>query len=561
MPSPSSNDNEPGLVSQEWLTQKRLELERSRLKASSSSTANSNPVPSSFVAFAKDWLHIELTPAQTVLCKVAFDGAEPGELVAEERDLARELFGDVEVVPALARVIIAVIIGGRAGKTYLFALRVLHLGLIVDLRGLAPGEQGVGLIMAPDLELAGQALNYVRGAVEANPTLNSWVTSITTEWVELRRYDGNVISVRCRAASRGGKTGRGKSLFAALLDEACFFRDANYSVNDDEMYKAVAPRIMEGGQLLIPSTPWTEAGLLYEMWKANLGNPAYALAAHAPTLLMCRKADGSYVGGMDARVDRERQRDPDNARREFDAEPMGGGAVHFFDPAALAACIDEAQPAVSVRTSPFEPAWMGLDTGFRKNPSGGVVVRLKSDRILLVAECAEIAPPKGGRLVPSETMRALMDRAKFHHVSQVVADQHYIETVREHIGMLTLVEAPSVPADAYIVARDAIAEGRVRISAQHQRLLSQLREVVSKPTSGGNISISSPTRGTAHGDVASAFVLAIWKAVIMGAVNGVKGTAVRSAMTRALDANDGAGERRQSVAERGGPRRVGKVWE
>lgn len=482
---------------------------------------------------------------------MAFDGAEPGELVAEERELARSLFGAAETVPALARVIIAVIIGGRSGKTYLFALRVLHLGLIADLRGLAPGEQGVGLIMAPDLELAGQALNYVRGAVESHPTLKSWVTSITTEWVELRRYDGSIISVRCRAASRGGKTGRGKSLFAALLDEACFFRDANYSVNDDEMYKAVAPRIMEGGQLLIPSTPWTESGLLYDMWRANLGNPVYALAAHAPTLLMTRKADGSYVGGMDARVDRERQRDPDNARREFDAEPMSGAAVHFFDPAALAACIDENMPSISTRTDRFHRAWMGLDTGFRKNPSGGVVVRDTGAK-LEVAECVEIAPPKGGRLVPSETVKALVERAKFHHCESLIADQHYIETVREHSVGMQLIEAPSVPADAYIVARDAIAEGRVRISAQHQRLIAQLREVTAKPTSGGGISISSPNRGTSHGDVASAFVLAVWRAARAGAVV-VRGAAVRTQMTQALDIG-GAEASVRSVRERGSRR-------
>jgi hypothetical protein len=116
----------------------------------------------------------------------------------------------------------------------------------------------------------------------------------------------------------------------------------------------------------------------------------------------------------------------------------------------------------------------------------------------------------------------------------VVADQHYVETVRENIGNLTLVEAPSVPADAYTVVRDAIAEGRVRISAQHQRLLSQLREVRSKPTSGGGISIISPTRGTAHGDVASAFVLAVWKAANPGAT-ALKGQAASSAATRMLE--------------------------
>lgn len=544
MPSPPSSDNEPGLVSQEWLTAKRLEMERSRLKASASSTEGSNPVPSSFVEFAHNWLGVTLTPAQRVLCLVAFDGAEPGDLVGEERELARELFGDVDEFPSIARDVIAVIIGARSGKTFLFALRLLHLGLIVDLSTLAAGEPGVGLIVAPDLELAEVALNYVCGAVHSNVSLEAMIVSETTEWLELQRPDGEIISIRCRAASRGGRTGRGKSLFGALLDEACFFRDSNYSINDKDVFDAIEPRIVPGGQMLVPSTPWMESGILYEIWKANWGHPHHYLAAHAKTITM--------MPGMAERIAKVRERDPAKAELEYDAIPMGGGAVHFFDPAALAACIDEDMPAIVTRTNHFDRGWMGLDTAFRKNPTAGVIVRASGARLemLIVAECVEIMPPKGGRLIPSDTVKSLMARAKYHHCEAVIADQHYIETVREHVGMLRLIEAPSVPAVAYVAARDAIAEGRVRFSAAHQRLLSQLREVVSKPTAGGNISISSPTRGTAHGDEASAFVLALWKAAEPGA-KALNGVAVRTEQSRNLDEYD-PNERRRVLGDNSG---------
>ena len=114
MPSHNSNDNEPGLVSQEWLNQKRLDLERSMLRARASNPEDSNPVPTSFVEFARNWLAVELTPAHRVLCLVAFDGLEPEQLVGEERELARQLFGDLEVIPPTARDVIAVIIGSAA---------------------------------------------------------------------------------------------------------------------------------------------------------------------------------------------------------------------------------------------------------------------------------------------------------------------------------------------------------------------------------------------------------------------------------------------------------------
>lgn len=549
---PSQPFDESGLVGQEWENQKRLELARSRLRENSSNLEDSNPVPSSFTEFAQTWLGVELMPAQRVLCLVAFDGVEPQDLVGRERELARELFGQLDAIPETARDVIAVIIGARSGKTYLFALRLLHLALVVDLSTLAPGEEAVGLIIAPDIELAEQALNFIRGAIGTNETLLSMVVSDTTEWIDLKRPDGEIASIRVRAAAKGGKTGRGKSLFCALLDEACFFRDSNYAVNDDEVFKAVQPRIIPGGQLLMPSTPWTESGLLYTMWKKCFGaENANYLAAHAPTLLMTLRADGTYFRQTDVIVAKERERDPENARREFDAEPMGGGAVHFFDPIALAACIDEDMPAIVPRKTPFERAWMGLDTAFRKNPTGGVVARATGPRgsMVIVAECVEITPPKGGMLKPSTTIQSLVVRAKFHHAEALVADQHYIETVRENAGGLTLIEAPSVPADAYTVVRDGIAEGRVKISAQHGRLIAQLRDVMSKPTAGGNISISSPTRGTSHGDVASAFVLAMWKALDPGA-GALKGEAARSQTSRNLDEYSELDRRRGD--ERGG---------
>ena len=65
--------------------------------------------------------------------------------------------------------------------------------------------------------------------------------------------------------------------------------------------------------------------------------------------------------------------------------------------------------------------------------------------------------------------------------------------------------------------RALLHESKVRIPAGNRRLLQQLRQVVSKPTPGGQLTITSPRRGGAHGDLASAFVLAAWDAQKHGA--------------------------------------------
>jgi hypothetical protein len=66
---------------------------------------------------------------------------------------------------------------------------------------------------------------------------------------------------------------------------------------------------------------------------------------------------------------------------------------------------------------------------------------------------------------------------------------------------------------AHVAARTAMAEGRLTIPHEFTRLRSQLGDLIERPTSGGGRTVSSPRRGGAHGDVASAFILAVHAAL------------------------------------------------
>lgn len=511
--------SQPLPVSEGWIRRKKAE----RLsKQSGSATAVEAP---KFTDWVRDTLGVTLAVGQLVLCKVAFDGVEPRDLEGEERELARIIFGEVDTIPKSARHMLAAMCGGRAGKSYILGgLRALYLSLYLPLV-LAPGERAAAIIVAPDIRLATQTLRYASGAARSCPSIARLITADTVEALTLMRQDGVPIRIEALPASRGGSAVRGRVVACAVLDEACFFRDGSYAINDEEIYKAISPRIAPGGQLIVPSTPWAESGLLYEFFKRNYGHPVDALAAHAPTLVL---RDDDHIREQ---VERERERDPDNAAREFDAVPMSAGTGAFFDHAMIAACIDDDLPDV---LAPIEGVrlWQGLDTGFRKDPSAAVIGRqgrAPGSRVE-VAEVVEIAPTPGKPLVPSVTIKALLDRARHHRCTNVIADQHYIESVREHASGFSLVEAPGgAPGkvEAHLAARTMINEGRVRISAKHTRLLAQLRDIVARPMPGGTISISSPRRAGAHGDIASAFVLVLWAAhvgtgktpVIHGATN------------------------------------------
>lgn len=506
------------LVAEDWLQAKRLKMaaqRQSTLKASQSTQKSFTFSPNTatakqidFCAFCTDVIGIKLSEAQWVLCRVAFDGVEPCDLAPQHREIARELFGDIERIPQIARAVIAALIGARAGKSYLCSLRLLHLALTVSLVTLADGELGFGLLVAPDLKLARQGLRYVSGAVHGTPGLERMLVNETMDSITLKRDDGQAVNIECLPCTRGGSAVRGRSLFGAVLDEAAFFRDSNSVVNDEDLYKAIAPRVLPAGQFILASTPWAEAGLLYTTWSENRGNPKTALAVHAPTLLL---RDDAHTRSF---VEREYERDPDNAANEFGAQPLTAGTSQFFATASIRLCtIEDMLTELPVRNPPLR-AWCGLDTGFRKDPSAAVIVHEAFDGFLDVAEVIEIAPVNGVPLKPSETIGALTTRAREHHCEQVLADQHYIESVREHTHGMHLTQAPHDPAEAYIAARTKLLEGRVRIAAGHTKLLAQLREVISRPTPGGNLAISSPRKGGSHGDIVSAFVLAIWAASI-----------------------------------------------
>ena len=61
----------------------------------------------------------------------------------------------------------------------------------------------------------------------------------------------------------------------------------------------------------------------------------------------------------------------------------------------------------------------------------------------------------------------------------------------------------------HIVARELFHERRIALP-DDARLLREVKSVVSKPTTGGGLAISSPCVAGSHGDLCSALVLAMW---------------------------------------------------
>jgi hypothetical protein len=419
--------------------------------------------------------------------------------------------------------VLVAVCGGRGGKTYtLGALRILHLAVTVSLATMAPGEQAIGLIVAPQKKLANQCLAFVRGAIARDERLTSMVVTDSRETILLQRPDGQV-SIESVAASSGGISLRGRSLVGAVLDECAFFHDENYEVNDKELFRAAAPRVLPGGQTVLISTPWAEAGLLYEEFTANHpapqcaapnhsghGQPHRAIAAHAPTLLL-----RDNEPGMLSVVESETQRDPVNAEREYGAKFLAVGTGLYFDAGAVgrAGRVELVLPALL--TPEPHVLSVGADLGFTSDCAACVVVERTATRARMV-DMLELRP-NPLPLKPSEVYAAFVALAKRWGVTSIVADQYYSQNAKEEFwkDQIAFLETPGGQqgkGDMFTVTRRYIHEGSAELP-NDLRILQQFREVQSRPQPGGGMAITQPRKGKGgHGDVVSAFVAALWHA-------------------------------------------------
>lgn len=456
---------------------------------------------SSFSAFCR-MIGVKLYPGQQAVVRVAYDREGPAD--AAEAELVSQAYG-APVGPDVWRkfwTIVAMLCGRGSGKSYLGALRLLHLALTVPLTTLARGEIASGLIVAPDLRLARQTLRFAAGAMQ-DPLLRPFLVGEAgaDKFIVQRLHDGQRVALECLPATGGGKAVRARSLVGAVLEEAAFFYSEGHVVNDTEIFEAITPRLLTGSQVIIQSTPWLRKGLIYSMWEQNTCAPSTALGIRAPTVFMRPE--------MADRVAELRRQDPDNALREYDAIALGAGAGVFFDPAALRLAVIDAEEVFVPK--PGDEVIAAADFGFRVNASTLVIGYRRKD-VTWIVEVIEIRPEPDLPLVPSEVVDLFAEILAKHRCHVVYCDAHGQERVQPYAvakGISLFFVSTSDKTKFHLSAKVAFAQNQVRLP-DHARLLKQLREIVGQPVGGGMISIKSPQWKTGeHGDLASACVLVI----------------------------------------------------
>lgn len=465
-------------------------------------------------------LGVKLTPAQRVLAAVSYDGIDPEQLVNRaDREMARTLFGEhVNRIPAGCRAVAVNLCGARGGKSYvLTALRLLHLALTVPLEasstfvGLGPGEDAYALLVAPNLKLARQTYKFVLGAARHPKISNRIIGKPGKESFILARENGRRVVVECLPATGGGAAVRARYYVGAGLEEFAFFRSEDFEVNDKEIFTAVTPRILPGGQVMVCSTAWARTGLMYELFQKNWSHPETCVTAMAPTVLLnpSKAAD----------VEIERKRDPQNAAREFDCVFMDTDALGFFSHDAIERSIDKKLFLPAVHPPAGSEILVGADLGFRRDSSALVVVYKLVTGQYQIAEILELQPQLGEPLKPSFVVEQFAKACKRHECTWLMADSHYRETIDEELAKHSLSYVPGPEGakgkeESHMQVKMLLNAGKL-ILPNHDKLIRQMKELTSRPTAGGGLSLQSPRRragdgGTGgHGDILSALVLAV----------------------------------------------------
>lgn len=469
----------------------------------------------SFDEFCETVLELHLTPGQSVIAKVAFGNLDPEDLEGEERELAITMFGGLHRVPQAAKRYVCLRLGRGSGKTTLCSAYSVYVAVTADLRRCGPGDVPYVVTVAPDKPTAQLSIRMAREMIRGQKALERLVTADDTTSITIRRPDGRLVKMEAFAATRGGSAIRGRTIIGFLLDEAEFFTsnsDGNreYSINDEDIFRALKPRLLPNGKGMLVSTPWPVETLMGRLFEENWGNPKTAVAIKAPTVLV-RGNDPEII----AMVDEEMEKDPENARRELFCELDHYGSGEFFDTHALQTSLDK----VYEYPQPFNPKWpvaVGCDFGFTRDSSAIAVVQFDGTYYRTVY-LEELRPSAGKPLSPKAVFKRFSEVAKRYAVSGVISDGYYREAVKEAMqdANLSIFDAPEGSkgkADVFQRTRSVLHEGLCKLPDIQigRRLIQQAKLVTSKPSPGGTVTIKIPRKvGLGHGDLVSAWTLAV----------------------------------------------------
>jgi hypothetical protein len=190
--------------------------------------------------------------------KILMIGSMGEPLTDIERPIWKALTGGREREPLDRADEIIVAAGRRAGKTETMATTGAYIAGCCDFSDvLVPGETGVLLIVAADVEQAIIVLDRVEAKLKISPVMKQLVDSRSRTQRQLRLTNGIVVQVKAPNFRRV----RGTTLIGAIGDEAAHWAVEGSANPDSEICAALRPALATtGGMLMLISSPYAKRG-------------------------------------------------------------------------------------------------------------------------------------------------------------------------------------------------------------------------------------------------------------------------------------------------------------
>jgi hypothetical protein len=407
------------------------------------------------------------------------------EMDASGIEVYRRCTGRQELPEAPSREA-TIVCGRRGGKSRVLALIAVFLACFRDWRPyLVPGERGHIVVVAADRRQARAIMNYVRAFLVETPMLAKLVVREGLEEIELKGQVG------IEVATCSYRTIRGRTVIAGLADEAAFWSAEDSANPDSEVIAALKPAMatVDGGMLLIASSPYARRGVLWDTYRRWFGKPGGPLVWQADTRTMNPTVPQSFI-------DDETEKDPASAAAEY-------GGLFRTD---IESFISREAIDASVVPGRHELPWMsGVRYVGYCDPSGGsadsmtlAIAHTDKDKRVILDAVRERRPP----FSPDAVVMEFATLLKSYKVSTVAGDRYAGEWPRERFRErgITYKVAEQTTSDNYRDMLPLLNSGNAEL-LDNPRLIAQLCGLERRTARSGKDLISHPPGS--HDDIAT----------------------------------------------------------
>lgn len=448
---------------------------------------------------------VEATPLQRAVCR-AIEGRPLGEL--ENHPAIIRCIGTWTHRKRPKEVVLAA--GIRCGKSLLNAAICAWLALTVDLAKTRvradKGEIPRISIVSTQKDTAQATLSHLIGTFEKSPQLRKCVVKNKTGYIFTQPHTGHQIEITVVANKKSGASLVARWQVAVIFDEAARIPSAGTStINLEESRAGALARIVEGGLMLMTSSPTVPTGKFYELVTENLyRNNPNVLSIQAPGRCL------NPVYWTPEREQELKERDPDTWLTDSEGQ-FASPANSLFPLNSLDASIRK-QPTVL----PPEPGLSyiaAMDPGLSGN-SWTLVVGTRQGNKRRVVMAREWT---GTKLRPNnaeEILREISILLEPYGVTNVATDQYGFELLRQtgtKFG-LTLFQRKYTHEEKqalYVNIQNLLTSGLIEIP-DNQMLKLDLLRTKKVPLQSGGYTIQLPqTSDGRHCDFVPSFLLAI----------------------------------------------------